>query len=164
MTRPKRLDPKAASLRRHGCLNPWPERVTAPDFVAAGGFFDPRDLIQVKYEMLRRVRVEGESVSASAAAFGFSRPTYYQADGAFLERGLPGLVPSKRGPRRAHKLSDEILDFLEKKLAAGEASGSSQLAELVKQRLGLEIHPRSVERALARRQEKKRRRSQGAKR
>lgn len=29
--------------------------------------------------MLRRVRQERQSVSATAAAFGFSRPSFYQA-------------------------------------------------------------------------------------
>jgi hypothetical protein len=35
----------------------------------------PRDLVQVKYEMLRRVRVDGHSVSQSATGFGLSRPS-----------------------------------------------------------------------------------------
>ena len=69
-------DPKTEALRHQGCLNPHPERVTGPLFDASD-FFDSRDLVQVKYEMLRRVRAEGEPISESAAAFGFSRPSFY---------------------------------------------------------------------------------------
>jgi len=59
-------DPKAAALRDQGCLHPHPEQVT-DDHFASSEFFDARDLVQVKYEMLRRVHVDGRSVSDSAA-------------------------------------------------------------------------------------------------
>ena len=70
-------------------------------FTAGGPFFDPEDLVQVKYEMLRRVREEGAAVTQASAAFGFSRPSFYAAQAAFQEAGLPGLVPQRPGPRRA---------------------------------------------------------------
>jgi hypothetical protein len=73
-------------------LNPNPEKVSDPLF-ATSAFFDARDLVQVKYEMVRRVRVDGEPVSHSAAAFGFSRPTLYQAR-AIERGGLAALVPT----------------------------------------------------------------------
>ena len=81
MTR-RRPDPKADTLRQHGCLHPHPDKVT-DELFASSEFFDARDLVQVKYEMLRRVRVDGHSVSQSAARFGLSRPSYYQAQKAF---------------------------------------------------------------------------------
>jgi transposase len=149
----KTFDPKTEALRAQGCLHPHPERVTDPLF-ADNEFFDARDLMQVKYEMLRRTQVDGEHVSASAAAFGFSRPSFYQAQAALARDGLRGLVPAKPGPRRAHKLSDEVVDFLEQKLASGEAERVGDLVALVKQRFGRQVHPRSVERALARREKK----------
>ena len=74
MAKPKPPDPKPDALRLQGSLNPHPERVQDPLFAAAD-FFDARDLVQVKYEMVRRVRVDGQPVSRSAAAFGFSRPS-----------------------------------------------------------------------------------------
>ena len=158
MARRKRPDPKVEALRSKGCLNPRPEQVTDPLF-AGEEFFDARDLMQVKYEMLRRARVEGLAVAASAAAFGFSRPTFYAAQAAFELTGVEGLVPAKPGPRRAHKLSDEIVDFLEKHLAEGGAATPSELAELVRAQFGRTVHPRSVERALARREKKRAARS-----
>ena len=142
---------KRAALRRHHALNPRPQAVRDPAFTQGSPFFDAEDLVQVKYEMLRRVREEGERVSEASAAFGFSRPSFYAAQAAFREAGLPGLVPQRPGPRRAHKLSEPVLDLLAQALAAEPALTSAALAGLLEERLALRVHPRSVERALARR-------------
>jgi len=154
MTKKKSQDPKVEALRQQGSLNPHPDRVADPLFATAD-FFDARDLVQVKYEMVRRVHVDGHAVSRSAAAFGFSRPSYYQAQAALESGGLAALVPKKRGPRGAHKLSSEVMDFLRRELSEDPSLRSSELARRIKARFGSKVHPRSVERALAR-QEKKR--------
>jgi transposase len=155
MARRKLPDPKTVALRAQGCLNPRPDRVTDAVF-GSEEFFDTRDLVQVKYEMLRRSRIDGVPVATSAAAFGFSRPSFYQAQNAFERAGVQGLVPAKPGPRRAHKLSDEIVDFLEQQIARGEVARATELARMVKERFGRDTHPRSIERALARREKKRR--------
>jgi transposase len=105
----------------------------------------------VKYEMLRRVREDGHAVAQASAAFGFSRPSFYEAQVAFERAGLPGLVPKRPGPRRAHKLSDAVLEVLRAARDAEPGLSSAALAALAEQRLGLHVHPRSVERALQRR-------------
>ena len=154
MTKPRPPDPKPDALRRHGSLNAHPERVQDPLF-AITDFFDARDLVQVKYEMVRRVRVDGQPVSRSAAAFGVSRPTLYQAQAALARGGLPALVPRKPGPRRSHKLSDEVMDFLHRARAAEPSLRPPELARRVRARFGRTVHPRSIERALARREKKR---------
>lgn len=146
----ERPDSKARALREHGVLHSRPEQVHDPLF-QRGEFFDPRDLVLVKYEMLRRVRIEGMSVTEAAESFGFSRVTFYQALGAFQAEGLPGLLARRRGPKAASKLTDEVLAFIDRLRAADPGLGASQLAEKVRQRLGLSVHPRSIERALDRR-------------
>jgi transposase len=146
-------DPKVAALRERGCFNPDPQRVTDPLFARAD-FFDARDAVQVKYEMLRRVRVDRQSVADSARAFGLSRPSFYQAQTAFEQGGLPALLPKKPGPRRAHKLGDEVVELLVQLQASEPAISSLDLARQVAERLGLTVHPRSIERALARRKKK----------
>ena len=153
MAKPKPPNPKLVALQRHGCLNPRPQRVADQSFTSCG-FFDPRDIVQVKYEMVRRVRVDGEPVSRSATSFGFSRPSFYLAQTALERGGLAALVPQKRGPRRAHKLGAEVVDFLQRELSEAPTLDSSELARRVQERFGFKVHPRSVERALAR-QEKK---------
>lgn len=154
MAKRRTLDPKAEALRQSGCLNPHPEKVSDPLF-SGSHFFDARDLVQVKYEMVRRVESDGRSVSDSAAAFGLSRPSFYQAQSLLESGGLAALVPRKPGPRRAHKLSAEVMSFIEKLRSADSSLSASGLARRIEERFGLEIHPRSIERALAR-QEKKR--------
>ena len=93
-------------------LHPHPEQVRDPLFTSGSPFFDPRDLVQVKYELLRRVRVEGDSVSQATALFGLSRPTFYTAQAAWERAGLLGLLPEPTGPRQAHKLTQEIVALL----------------------------------------------------
>lgn len=146
-------DAKSEALRQHGVLHARPQDVTDPLF-HTHAFFDPRDLVQVKYEMLRRVHIEGLSITAAAAAFGFSRPVFYQAQAAYQRHGLPGLIPQRPGPRRAHKLSDEVLDFVSQHLAQNPALGAAALCASVEEALGVTVHPRSLERALARRRKK----------
>ena len=144
-------DDKASALRRQHALNPRPQSVGDSAFTSGNPFFDSRDLVQVKYEMLRRVREDGEAVSQAAANFGFSRPSFYQTQAVFEAEGLPGLVPQRPGPKRAHKLSEEIVDRLEEALKADPSLNSAELAHRLEQDHGLRVHRRSVERALSRR-------------
>ena len=155
VTRPPRRDAKAETLRAQGVLHPRPDAVRDPLF-GAHEFFDARDLVQVKYEMLRRVEVEGQPVSQTAEAFGCSRPTFYQAYAAFKAQGLPGLVPRKRGPRGAHKLDDTVMAVVTAVRTDDPALSTRALLDHIRRRFGRVVHRRSLERAL-RREEKKRR-------
>lgn len=144
------------ALREQGAANPHPEKVTDPLF-QQGEFFDPNDLVQVKYEMLRRVGKEGASVLEAADSFGFSRPAFYQARKCLERTGLAGLLPKQRGPKEAHKLIPEVMVFIEQTLAEDGSLRAPALAALVQERFGFSVHPRSIERALMRRQKKRRR-------
>jgi Helix-turn-helix domain len=110
---------KVTALLAEGTFNPAAERVRDPKF-HAHDFFDPRDLVQVRYELLRRVSLEHASVTAATAEYGVSRPTYYQAKATFATAGLAGLVPRKRGPRGPHKLQGEAWAFVAQQLVPGE--------------------------------------------
>lgn len=147
-------DEKMAALRRHHAVNPRPHVVRDAAFNSGNTFFDARDVVQVKYEMLRRVRQEGEPVSHAAASFGFSRPAFYEAQSDFDADGLPGLMPQRPGPKRAHKLSEEVVDRLEQALQTNPSLNSAQLAQWLEDEFGLRVHRRSVERALDRRRKK----------
>ena len=148
-----RRDPKAERLKQLGALNAHPERVRAPWF-QAGGFFDPRDAVQVKYEMLRQVSRQGASKAQAAALFGLSRPTYYQAEAALARDGLAGLLARQRGPKGAHKLTAEVMAFIETRVSAGQPMHARQLAREIEAQLGLSVHPRSIERAIARKKKR----------
>jgi transposase len=149
VVRKRKPDAKEAALAETRTLNPRPEAVRDDQF-GSSEFFDARDLVQVKYEMVRRVRVDGEPVTQTAAAFGFSRPSYYEAAAAVERDGLGALVPAKPGPRRAHKLTDEVIGYARRLREADPGIGSAQLADAIAAKFAISVHPRSVERALAR--------------
>lgn len=146
-------DTKAKQLARRGALHPNPERVTDALF-HDDPFFDSLDAVQVKYEMLRAVRVEGRPASQAAVLFGFSRPTFYQARQAFERSGIPGLLPAKKGPQRAHKLSEAVMSFILEQLEVEPSRSMVALAGQVYEQFGLTVHPRSVRRALMRQSKK----------
>lgn len=139
---------KLNALRSHGALNANPESVTDGLF-RSHEFFDPRDLVQVKYEMLRRVQVENRPVAETSATFGFSRPSFYRIQEVYENQGLSGLLPRRRGPQGRHKVTAEVLEFLVQTRQENHNLRSAQLVELAKEKFGLELHPRTVERALA---------------
>lgn len=144
---------KTRVLAEHGALNHRAKQAHDPLFQHSE-LFDPRDLVLVKYEMLRRVRIEGQSVTQAARAFGFSRVAFYQARAAFQDQGLPGLLPKRRGPRHGHKLTEAVLSFIDRKRAAQSNLRTPALAKMIREQLGLSVHPRSIERALVRRTKK----------
>lgn len=145
--RRKREDPKADALREEGTLNVAAEQVVDPKF-REDEFFDPRDIVQVRYELLRRVLVDSVSVTDAVEEYGVSRPTFYQTKAKFDEAGVAGLVPRKRGPRGPHKLHGDVLSFLAAQVAEGEPIRARELATLVRNEFDLDVHPRSIERAL----------------
>ena len=138
---------KAGVLREEGTLNPTPEKVLDPKFRETE-FFDPRDIVQVKYEMLRRVSADNAPVTAVSQEYGVSRPTYYQAKANLEQAGIAGLVPKKPGPRGPHKIQGEVLAFLNKRLVPGEPIRARELARLIRQEFDLQVHPRTIERAV----------------
>jgi transposase len=144
----RQLPGRHQALQADGAAHPHPQAVTDPLF-RNSAFFDPNDLVQVKYEMLRSVEKEGRAVVEAAEAFGFSRPVYYVTRDLFDREGLPGLLPRKRGPKRPHKITDEVLAILAKAVEeAGHMPSGAQLSALLVERCGVTAHPRSVLRRL----------------
>ncbi|OYV38007.1 MAG: hypothetical protein B7Z80_11265 [Rhodospirillales bacterium 20-64-7] len=146
------------ALEAQGAAHPHPEAVEDPLF-RGSAFFDPNDLAQVKYEMLRSVEKDGRAVVEAAEAFGLSRPVFYVTREMFNREGLPGLLPRKRGPKHPHKLTEENLAVLAQAVREAEHMPSgAELATLLAERCGISAHPRSILRRLLpylKRQEKK---------
>ena len=145
-------DPKVMNLEASGTRNRHPERIRSRRF-RDGGFFDPRDLLQVRYEMVRN---DGNAPLASVAAeFGVSVPTCVRLRRSFREGGLQALVPRRRGPRQAHKITDEILDFIAAYKSEHGKVGARRLVPVIEERFGVSLHPRSITKALERERSKK---------
>ena len=144
---PARSPAKRQALKASGTFNPRADQVHNQLF-AQSDFFDPEDILQLKYETLRALEKEDYSIAQAAGEFGLSRPTIYHAQGQFAEGGLEGLLPRKRGPKSAHKLTAEVRQHLEELRAAQPELDSSQLARRVRQRFKVKLHPRTIEKAL----------------
>jgi len=144
---PKTPAKKLQALRQSGTLHLTPEKVHDPLF-AESVFFDAHDLLQVKYEMLRSIQVEGHSIAGAAVEFGLSRPTVYEAQAHFKAKGLEGLLPEKRGPKHPHKLTPEVVKALTQWNAEQPPIDSSEMATRVRRRWGIVVHPRTIEKAL----------------
>jgi transposase len=100
------------------------------------------------------VRIEGAEKTQAANLFGVSRPTFYQAEADFERAGLSGLLPKPRGPKGAHKLIPEVMQFIERRMSEEDPPGARALARLIAAELGVSVHPRSIERALARKKKR----------
>ena len=145
---------KRKKLTASGTLNLTPEKVQDHLFQSYA-FFDPDDALQVKYEMLRRVARDGHSVTQAAKDFGFSRRHFYALQHQFAEQGFPGLVPKKRGPKGAHKLTDAIMDFIDQAREDIPCPKAAEVARRVREHFGLSVHPRSIEKALTRKKKER---------
>jgi len=141
-------DAKLRFLKSRNALHRHPQHVYDPLFVDSE-FFDSHDLVQVRYEMLRRHRIDGQPVAQVARAFGVSRQLFYLLDEAFQAQGLQGLLPRKRGPKQARKCSRPIVQFLVEQRAMESPMPWIALAKEVLHRFGVPLHVRSLQRALA---------------
>ena len=145
---PLTTDEKAQALRHSQTFNSHPDQVTSALF-STHDFFDARDALQVKYEMLRCVQLDGWTPTQAAKAFGCSRPTFYAAQRAFSTEGIAGLTPQKRGPKAAYKFTAEAVAFLRALHTATPTLRAPALAACLAEHFGISAHPRSIERALS---------------
>ena len=148
MAKLKKPDQKTLALQRTGTLNPRPGSVSDTLF-QENPFFDAKDLLQVRYEMLRRHSVEGVSIVDVAANFGVSRPTVNRRDGILARRRLSGLLPKHRGPKERHKLSAEVVEYVRTLRTAEPGVTTVACVQALQERFGITVHRRSLERALA---------------
>ena len=135
-------DPKLRSLQQQGTLNPRPQAVTDERF-ANSEFFDARDLVQVKYEMLRRVHKEDPFYFRRCgclrilASVVLSGPIRVRA----RRSSRPGATEARpQGSSQAHRGNRGFSSASTAK--QNPSLRTSQLVALVKQRFQLIVHPR----------------------
>jgi transposase len=139
---------KRAFLEAAGALHPHPERVRAGPFLSHR-FFDPRDKVQVKYEMVRAHAVEREPIARVARTFGVTRETVYATSRRLARRGLLGLADQKRGRKGPVKVTPAIRDFAVSAKRRDPTLASQTLAEQIATEFGVIVHRKTVERLLA---------------
>jgi transposase len=143
---------KKKALLASGTLNPRPEAVLSDLFKV--DFFDPCDLVQVKYEMLRAHSVDEDPIAEVCRQFGLSRESFYRIQKAFRELGFCSFLPGKRGRKGPVKLKGEVLEFALAKQKENPDLDPGRLADLIQERFGIPIHRTTVLRGM-----KKKRRS-----
>ena len=139
------IELKHDEMRRNGSFNHRAQNVTA-DIFRSSHFFDPHDIVQVKYEMLRAVEKEQRDVSSTSASFGFSRVSFYQTKKEFDENGIAGLIPKKRGPKGSRKLSASDVEFAQQLVSSHT---KAQILSRLKEERGIEVSKRTLERQLS---------------
>ena len=132
-------------LKRAKCLNLEPERVQDPNFIQQTDFFDPKDIVQVKYEFLRRCEVEKKEVASTCHDFGFSRTTYYNVQRAFYNGGLPQLMGKPRGRQKPIKLTETVLGFLIAEKARNNNLAAKEMAKRLKERHQVDLTERMIQ-------------------
>jgi transposase len=138
---------KIEALRSSGALNHHPEKVRHSLF-AEHDFFDPHDLVQLKYETVRAVELDGRPIAQAALDFGLSRPTIYEARASLRQAGVEGLLPQKRGPKKARKLTPDVRRYLEELVGSEPDLKAAVVVQRVRTRFGIVLHPRTVEKAV----------------
>jgi len=144
---------KMETLKKMDCMNRHAQKVK-DELFERNDFFDPFDIVQVKYEMVRRKKVDGWAVTKACATFGFSRPSFYEIQDSFDKGGIVALTPMKRGPKKAHKLNEKTLAFIQQRIERDVTLKPAKLALLAQEEFGVHIHPRSIERALSAKKKK----------
>lgn len=143
------MNKKKEALLSMGALNKQPEYVICELFKKGGNFFDPNDKLQVKYEMIRAVKVDCLPISSVARDFGFSRETYYRAAKSFELEGCVGLLDQAQERRQPEKLQTEIIEFIHSQRQKDpKANSGYKLAKKIFERFHVRIHPRTVYKVL----------------
>ena len=142
-------DKKHAHLRKSGTLNPHPERIFDPLF-SNSSFFDSRDLLQVRYEMIR-AHTSATTLKEIATRFGVSIATCVCLKRDYRKGGLQALVPRRRGPQGPHKITLEMVEFAENYRAVHGPTSVRKLAALINEQFEVHIHFSGLHRALSNR-------------
>lgn len=139
---------KRRRLQRAGLLQARSHQVVDPLFRELPEFFDARDLLQVRYELLRAHLVSGDRIRAVCARYGVSRQTFYNLLEKFEQSGTAGLLPERPGPRGPWKLTTEVLTFARQQLRSEPEVSGAGLSSRIEANFGVVIHKRTAERLL----------------
>jgi transposase len=139
---------KVDVLMKNGSFNKNATLVSSPLF-KSNSYFDPQDIVQVKYEMLRAVKNNELSVSDASRQFGFSRTAYYKIERRFTEAGVEGLCPQKTGPKSPAKVTPAIMDFVSELKEKHPGITNDRIINELKEQKGVSIHKRSLQRGQA---------------
>ena len=149
MPKPPRQDPKARRWRAtaRSIRIPRPSAILCSPATRSS---TPRISFRSATRWCAAIRSTACPSATSPHVFGVSRPTFYKAQECAADVGLAGLVPQPRGPKGGHKISAEVVAFVDELKAATPELTMPQCLAAIEARFGVKVHRRSLERALAR--------------
>lgn len=109
-------------------------------------FYDPMDVVQVRYEMIKDASGGGRAIEQVTSEYGYSRASYYHIMDNFKKGGMLALVPEKTGPKTARKLTDDLREYVTKYIEANPSASSSKIASEIQRNKGIAISKRTIER------------------
>jgi len=132
-------------LMKNGTYNKNHSKVKKEKF-QEGGFYDPMDIVQVRYEMIKEAGDGGKAIEQVTGEYGYSRASYYHIKGDFDNGGMIALVPEKTGPRSPSKLTGDLQEYIANYVEGNPRASSSQIAMAIEQDKGVTVNKRTVER------------------
>jgi transposase len=136
---------KIEILISNGTYNKNYKKITNTKFVT-NSFYDPMDIVQVKYEMLKEIIDSKQSIKRISKEFGFSRTSFYKIKEAYESRGLSALIPQKTGPKKPKKLTEFYQEYIDEYIVKNPKASSNEVTEILKKDTGISINKRTVER------------------
>lgn len=139
---------KEERLKESNTYNPKCDKVTACDFIE-NEVMDSRDLLQVRYEIVRAIEYDNKPVKEICSEFGVSASTARRYVRNLKEGGLIALVPEQKGPSGPTKLSKDAADFIDTYLKNNPKASGGKVHNALENRLHPGISKRTVERYLS---------------
>jgi len=139
---------KKEILKKNGTYNKNHSKVIRDKFLT-GGFYDPVDAMQVKYEMIRDADGADANISRLSKEYGYTRAAFYNIKAAFSKEGMPALIPSKTGPKGATKLTTEVSAHIADYIADHPGASARDIQAYLCKEKGVDIGKRTIERHIS---------------
>jgi len=136
---------KKEILIKNGTYNKNHGKVTKERF-REGGFYDPMDIVQVRYEMIKDADDGGTTIEQTTSEYGYSRASYYYIKDDFEKGGMVALVPEKTGPKAPRKLTNELQEYITTYIENNPSTSSSRIALDIENDKGVKVSKRTIER------------------
>ena len=138
---------KEDRLKASNTFNPDYDKISDPKF-SIDSIMDPRDLLQVRYELVRSVEYDNTPITHAAEEYGVSERTARRYIQSMKAGGLSALIPGKSGPSGPSVLKQEVCDFIDAYVASHPRASGKKVCDAIAQSMNISVGQRTVERYL----------------
>ena len=124
------------------------DKVTEPRFLDSD-LFDPKDLLQVRYEMVRSIKEGVITLDEVPSKYGVSAMTAKRCVSSLEKGGIIALVPERKGPKGPSSLDDESLRFIDSYIAEHPKASGRKVHDALEAEKHVGVSKRTVERYLS---------------